>query len=246
MRTLSLLICVFTFGCDNARPSDDDEASIQGGHVDKDDPAVGMIWFQGGGYCSGTLIAPDVVLTAAHCVQNPIDGFYTGAGEKTDPITVTPANGLTKHAVAAQLAHPSYSPWGGCPNQTFDVGLVRLQKPIKEVTPMVRATAAPPFSKACRIVGYGVHNQDGPSASYEQKRGANVWIKSSGPSYLEVLWKSGISDHGDSGGPLLCDEKIAGVTSCGTDGTYPDHRSTYYARVDDVGKWIDATVAKWK
>ena len=223
-----------------------DESSIQGGHVDSADPAVGLVWFQGGGFCSGTLIAPDVVLTAGHCVADPVEGFYTGAGKRVAAVGEDPASGMTRHAVAAQLAHPSYSPLGGCPNQTFDVGLIRLEKPLTTVKPLPRASAAPAYSSACRIVGYGVHNTDANDETFEQKRGANVWVKAVGQSWIDLLWKTGIADHGDSGGPLLCNEQIAAVTSCGVDGVYPDHREAYYARTDDIGKWIDSTVKSWK
>jgi secreted trypsin-like serine protease len=245
MRALALLF--FLAGCGAVEGmSTGDESSIQGGHSDSDDPAVGMLWLEGGGFCSGVLIAPSVVLTAGHCVAHPVEGFYTGAGKRTAPVGSEPADSLVRHAVADQAAHPSYSPWGGCPNQTFDVGVVRLAHPIPKVHPAARAVSPPNIGRSCRIVGYGMHNGGAEHITFEQKRDANVRVLASGTTWLSVQWKNGISDHGDSGGPLLCGDKIAGVTSCGTDGSYPDHRSSYYARVDNIDDWLDRVIQAWK
>ncbi len=247
MRSFTLLFVVAACGCgagDGAAGSD--ESSIQGGHIDSGDAAVGLVWFQGGGFCSGALIAPNVVLTAGHCVADPIDGFYTGAGKRVAAVGEDPASGMQRHAVAAQLAHPSYSASGGCPNQTYDVGLIRLSQPLKGVKPLPLAATAPAYSTACNIIGYGVHNADSDAETFEQKREASVWVKSLGATWIDLLWKTGIADHGDSGGPLLCNGDIAAVTSCGDDGVYPDHREAYYARVDNIDKWIVATTKKWQ
>jgi hypothetical protein len=240
-----LLSCLGCGAVDDA-PADD-ESSIQGGHTDADDPAVGLVWLQGGGFCSGVLITPSVVLTAGHCVSaGPIEAFFTGAGKATTAIGPEPAGGVVRHFVAAQLPHPSYSPYGGCPNQTFDVGLVRLASPIKSIRPLLRTTRAPSTSRLCRVVGYGVHNSDATHATIEQKRAGSVYVQSVGDTWISVLANTAISDHGDSGGPLLCDNHVAGVTSCGTDGSYPNHKLTFYARTDDIGEWIDSVIAGWK
>ena len=52
--------------------------SIQGGALDPGDPAVGDVEIEGGSLCTGTLIAPDVVLTAGHCVESRVASVRTG------------------------------------------------------------------------------------------------------------------------------------------------------------------------
>ena len=61
------------------------EQPMSGGQVDSGDPAVGLLFSHTGTHvnesCTGSLIAPNVVLTAGHCFDtNLMDAFYLGQG----------------------------------------------------------------------------------------------------------------------------------------------------------------------
>src|SRR5882672_209295 len=67
-------------GTPPAAPSAITESAIRGGHHDGGDPAVVGIYAGAAFVCSGTLIAPRVVLTAAHClaIEAPLTVRFSG------------------------------------------------------------------------------------------------------------------------------------------------------------------------
>jgi secreted trypsin-like serine protease len=239
-----ILFSLLAAGC-GAATDEASEQSIQGGSADKADPAVGLVWFDGGGFCTGSLIAPNVVLTAGHCVEQTVASFYTGAGKATENVGPLPVGKMARHTVVDQIAHPSYRSENVCPNSTFDVGLLRLEKPIANAKLLALGDAPPKKSEVCKAVGYGMHDTGGVSTA-EQKRRATETVESKGRTSLRVVARSGIVDHGDSGGPLLCGAKIVGTTSCGNDGSGAAHTEAYYARTDGIRDWIDSVVASWQ
>ncbi|MEL7093581.1 MAG: serine protease [Pseudomonadota bacterium] len=120
--------------------------------------AVGRIDFGRSGQCSGTLIARDLVLTAAHCLYRPgtdqlwpADSIRFHAGLRNG----TPQ--ATRRAAAA-AAHADYRPLAPIDqrNVTHDVALIRLAEPIStfEVAPFyLSAEAVTPGPVS--VVSYG-------------------------------------------------------------------------------------------
>jgi len=93
---------------------------------------VGLLDFENGGGCTGTLIKPDLVLTAGHCLMGQIDGVRIQPAQVTfHPATATgqPGPGFQAKLFAV---HPVYLLPGlsFLKKVTRDIALVQLQDPV--------------------------------------------------------------------------------------------------------------------
>jgi secreted trypsin-like serine protease len=191
--------------------------------------------------CTGTLVAPNVVVTAGHCVDGDCaDRVFVGED-------VTKPQAGTVIPVDDAQSHPEYGP----PNLTHDIAVLILSKdaectprPIADANMLEKATSV-------RLAGYGntdVFSSGGfgirrmvdvPLASPKRRYGADPDTEFvAGAPFLDRD-----SCNGDSGGPAYVQSKqhwyLAGATSRATASTIrPCGDGGIYTRVHVFEDWV--------
>lgn len=162
---------------------------IVGGTADVATDAVVALEVDGQLHCSGVVISPSVVVTAAHCIPTTLDGLAVVVGWSLD------GPRLELPAIAA-LAHPSYD------GMEHDIGLVVVADtlpvpPLELATPA--AIAALTVGANATVVGFG-RASDGTAG---MKQLATMHVAAVAATHVDLVAAPGITCDGDSGGPLL-------------------------------------------
>lgn len=222
-------------GGKNAATLDPYTTPIENGIIDgtestaKDYPSTGVLLFAterddgspiGSMLCSGTLIAPDVVMVAGHCnlslfvdTESPVQYYFstsldvTSFGQRGD-LELPPHTAK----VAKLLPHPKFDldRVGPGLRHTYDIALAYLEEPMTHVkpSPVIRAGEVDALKEGAEvaIVGYGRRHED------NRGRG-DAGIKYHGITTITEVGKYEMQVspgspephkcHGDSGGPTF-------------------------------------------
>jgi secreted trypsin-like serine protease len=201
------------------------------------------------GSCTGTLIAPNVVLTAGHC-----------AGVRPAQVIANTIDYASDRGVRVQVAKTAaYPSW----QTSFDVAVLVLASPVAGVKPRRVGTSCT-FHEFARttsvhLVGFGATDTYGLEANTQLRQaiaevtdpdcsGGNGCKKAIAPGGEFVAGGGGYADScfGDSGGPVYLDTPsgpvVIGAVSRGVDGAAtPCGGGGIYVRTDKLIEWLEDT-----
>lgn len=211
-----------------------------------------------------TLIAPDVVLTSGHVVDDsdtgPLELSWFNHTEVDDPPWSV--------AVSEVVIHPGFSRGiDGNARYTHDIALAFLAEPVTDIAPRPLASRADTEAAEdteVMVIGYGPYamswsdeppEENCPSGRWEAsvtstgdilyacgagiQRSGWLTLARTGCKRLKLLPDEQQVFAGDSGGPVLSDQgAVLGLVSGGTE----EATRTFVTRVDRHLDWIDETM----
>ncbi|WP_375204018.1 S1 family peptidase [Hyphococcus sp.] len=243
-----------------------------------ENPNVGTLLFvqNGVGFfsCTGTMIAPRVMLTAGHCVSeagNTNDLTYvrfeedalSGIGDYASLQDWFDAEWIATETV---IAHPQWADYAQFPN-TYDIGVVILAEPyypsngFGEIPPIdFLANLKGKDKQSFRAVGYGQQGTLPPTAmnDYERYKGeirlleVNSYLSGGGNASAKFSNNPGIGGgtcYGDSGGPTFYKNTnlVVAVTSFGwaKNGNCVGNDFNYRTDIPDAQDFLDGVLAEY-
>lgn len=173
-----------------------------------------------GNFCTGVAIAPDLILTAAHCVQAGAEYKHIALDAGRKPI-VKDVRSIARHPqfnLKTMLEHRA----------TADVALVKLAAPLTvEPAPLMGPRGRVPAGERFAVYGYGMSDPADANSSATLRAATLVATGQPGNLQLRLVdpatggKRNGLGAcTGDSGGPVYADAggtfAVYGVVSWST------------------------------
>ncbi|NXI88520.1 MCT1A protease, partial [Rhipidura dahli] len=229
---------------------------IVGGHEAQphSHPYMAYLKIAGEGACGGFLVAPDWVMSAAHCMGNIT--VILGAHNIHQPEKTQQVRGVLKYH-----EHPEYDPeamyndimllqaraFSKCPPFPQLTSKATLNEYVQTV-PLPKTGSDLPTGTKCLIAGWGRIDEDRATNKLFETR-VSIYSRRKCSLFYPHLDSSMVcagsfhelkdSSQGDSGGPLVCNKVAQGIVSFGYDSP-----PGVYTRISNYLPWIKKIMKK--